>query len=234
MAKLNSEFNYRYQVIGETVWEKIKTLQGFMDGRKRAVALEKVYELKTQAVYEKLKHLKDSSAPLHEVLELEAEIVEMESGQAEMKKNFEDNRAEIKILEKLFVELYALAEPTRLTHEDGTPYTDEEMFEVNAVNEFTVLLAREMQADIIATGRPSAAKIKNAMSNPVTWAALKQIGIIDQNTKYIAGGVDPSIVQLLPVDFPKIAPSEEDLRAQVKSESISESVPLQRKQVSFE
>jgi hypothetical protein len=234
MAKLNSEFNYRYQVIGETVWEKIKTLQGFMDGRKRAAVLEKVFELKRQAVYEKLNHLKDSGAPLHEVLELEAEIVEMDSGQDEVKKNFEDNRAEIKVLEKLFVELYALAEPTRLTYEDGTPYTDEEMFEVNAVNEFTVLLAREMQADIIATGRPSAAKIKNAMSNPVTWAALKQIGIIDANTKYIAGGVDPSIVQLLPVDFPKIAPSEEDLRAQVRLESAAESVPMQRKQVSFE
>jgi hypothetical protein len=27
-AKFNSEFNYRYQVVGETPWEKIKTLLG--------------------------------------------------------------------------------------------------------------------------------------------------------------------------------------------------------------
>jgi hypothetical protein len=46
MAKLNTEFNYRYQIIGETVWEKIKTLYGFLDGRKRAAALEKVSDLK--------------------------------------------------------------------------------------------------------------------------------------------------------------------------------------------
>ena len=36
MSKLNSEFNYRYQVIGETVWAKIQTLHGFLDGRLRA------------------------------------------------------------------------------------------------------------------------------------------------------------------------------------------------------
>jgi hypothetical protein len=211
MAKLNSEFNYRYQVIGETVWEKIKTLQGFMDGRKRAAALEEVSRLKVQATYEKLEYLKSSGAPNYEILELQADIVEMESSLEETKRNFEHNRDEIKILEKLFDELYTIAEPTRLKHQDGTPYTDEEMFEVNAANEFTMLLAREMQAEIIATGRPSAAKIKNAMSNPITWSALKQIGIIDPSTKYIAGGVDPSLVQLMPVDFPKIAITQEDL-----------------------
>jgi len=39
-SNLNSEFNYRYQVIGSTPWEKIKTLQGFLVGRKRAAVLE--------------------------------------------------------------------------------------------------------------------------------------------------------------------------------------------------
>ena len=41
-SNLNSEFNYRYQVIGSTPWEKIKTLQGFLVGRKRAAVLEGV------------------------------------------------------------------------------------------------------------------------------------------------------------------------------------------------
>ena len=48
-SNLNSEFNYRYQVIGSTPWEKIKTLQGFYVGRKRAAVLEEVAELKYQA-----------------------------------------------------------------------------------------------------------------------------------------------------------------------------------------
>lgn len=197
MAKLNSEFNYRYQVIGETLWEKIKTLQGFMDGRKRAAALEKVAELKRKAKFAELEHLKSVPALPHVLLELEAEIIEMESFQEEQARNFEQNREEIKILERYLAECYELAEPTRLKHPDGTPFTDEEMFEVNAANEFTVLLAREMQAEIIATGRPSAAKIKNAMSNPITWQALKNIGIIPAETQLIAGSIDPTNIQLI-------------------------------------
>jgi hypothetical protein len=196
MSKFNSEFNYRYQVIGETVWEKIKTLHGFLDGRLRAAVLEQVSELKQKAKYAELEHLKSISALPHVILGLQAEIVEMESFQREEKINFELNKIEIKTLENLLAELYEVAEPTRLRHLDGTPYTDEEMYEVNAANEFTVWLAREMQAEIISTGRPSAAKIKNAMSNPVTWNALKQIGIIPAETQYIVGSVDPTTVLL--------------------------------------
>ena len=231
MAKLNSEFNYRYQVIGETVWEKIKTLQGFMDSRVRAAALEKVLELNTQAIYEKKKYLIETNAPKHELLSHNAEIIEFESSIEESKRNFELNREEIKILEKLLGELYVIAEPTRLKHPDGTPYTDEEMFEVNAANEFTVLMAREMQAEIISNGRPSAAKIKNAMSNPITWQALKQIGIIEPETKYIAASVDPTKVQLLPVDFPKLSISHEDIAAEIEAQKTESKI--ERKAVYF-
>jgi hypothetical protein len=202
MAKLNSEFNYRYQVIGETVWEKIKTLHGFLDGRKRAAILETVSDLKQKAKYAELKHLKSIDALPHVIMELEAEIIEMESFFEESKRNFEQNRDEIKIIEKYLAECYELAEPTRLKHKDGTPYSDEEMFEVNAANEFTVLLAREMQAEVIANGRPSAAKIKNAMSNPLTWTALKNIGLIPKETPLIASSIDPTTIQLNLKDDP--------------------------------
>lgn len=232
MAKLNTEFNYRYQVIGETAWEKLKTLQGFMDGRKRAAALEKCQELKVQAMYEKKKHLIETNAPKHELLNHEAEIVETESALEESARNFAQNNDEIKILERLIAELYEIVEPTRLKHQDGTPYTDEEMFEVNAANEFTVMIAREMQAEIISCGRPSAAKIKNAMSNPITWQALKQIGIIAPETKYIAASIDPTLVQLIPTDVPKVKLTEEDLLANNQEDSESEPT-LQRKQVNF-
>ena len=51
-SNLNSEFNYCYQVIGSTPWEKLKTLKGFLEGRKRAAALEKVAELKFRWDYD--------------------------------------------------------------------------------------------------------------------------------------------------------------------------------------
>jgi hypothetical protein len=127
---------------------------------------------------------------------------------------------EIKIIEKLLKECYELAEPTRLKHKDGTPYTDEEMFEVNAANEFTVLLAREMQAEVIANGRPSAAKIKNAMSNPLTWTALKNIGLIPQETPLIASNIDPTTIQLNLKDDPIEAIEHKKSNTQIERKDV--------------
>ena len=181
-SNLNSEFNYRYQVIGSTPWEKIKTLQGFLVGRKRAAVLEECGELKYQAKLEELKHLKEVPALPHIILNLQAEIIELESHLDDQKHAFELNRKEIKILEKYMAELYMEVEPSRLKHPNGTPYTDDEMFEANANYEFTVTIGREIQAEIIALGRPSPAKLLNAMSNPQTLESLMQIGLVPQGT----------------------------------------------------
>ena len=187
--KLNTEFNYRYQVIGDTPWERIKTLKGFLEGRIRAQALEEAGKLKFQAKLSKLNHLKNGGEGLeHEILELKADIIEAESHEGTLKEAFELTKEEIKILKKLIKELYVIAEPTRIKG-----YTDEEMFEANAANEFTVNIGREIQAEMIANGRPSAAKIRNAMSNPHTWSALKQIGLIPKKTKILEGHVNPQL-----------------------------------------
>tara|TARA_R110000772_G_scaffold14779_1_gene42435 strand:- start:171 stop:779 length:609 start_codon:yes stop_codon:yes gene_type:complete len=188
-SKFNSEFNYRYQVIGDTPWEKIKTLQGFLEGRITAAALEEVSVLKTQAKVSKLKHLQNGGGGLeHEILELKAEILENKSHLATEKEAFELNRKEIKILKRLLEELYVIAEPTRIAG-----YSDEEMWEANQANEFTVNIAREIQCEMIANGRPSPAKLRNAMSNPHTWNALKKVGLIPLKTKILKGNVNPTL-----------------------------------------
>ena len=186
-SKFNSEFNYRYQVIGDTPWEKIKTLQGFLEGRVRAAALEEVGDLKNQAKVSKLKHLQNGGNGLeYEILELKAEILEAKSHDATTKEAFELNTKEIVILKKLLKERYVMAEPTRI---EG--YSDEEMWEANQANEFTVNIGREIQAEMIANGRPSPAKLKNAMSNPYTWNALKDIGLVPKETKILVGNINP-------------------------------------------
>ena len=190
-AKFNSEFNYRYQVIGETPWEKIKTLKGFLEGRKRAAVMEQVSNKKYEAKYAELQYLKGNNGLRHVILNLEAEILEIESHRVTSDEAFELNRQEIKILEKLLVELYEIAEPTRILGN-----TDEEMFEENAANEFTVMIGKEIQAEIIANGRPSPAKLRNAMSNPHTWAALKQVGLIPKETPLLIGNTDPRVIEL--------------------------------------
>ena len=187
--KLNTEFNYRYQVIGDTPWERIKTLKGFLEGRIRAAAQEEAGKLKYQAKLSKLNHLLNGGKGLeHEILELKAEIIEAESHEETLKEAFELTKDEIKTLKKLLKELYAIAEPTRIKG-----YTDEEMFEANAANEFTVNMGREIQSEMIANGRPSAARIRNAMSNPHTWNALKQIGLIPEKTKILEGNINPQL-----------------------------------------
>jgi hypothetical protein len=187
-SKFNSEFNYRYQVIGHTPWEKIKTLRGFLEGRVRAAVLEEVGTLKDQAKVAKLKRLESEGGLEEDILTLRAEILEAESHLPVSKEAFELNRKEIEILNKLLEELYVIAEPTRIPG-----YSDEEMWEANQANEFTVNIAKEIQAEMIANGRPSAAKIGNAMSNPHTWNALKSIGLVPQETKILVGNTDPML-----------------------------------------
>lgn len=188
-SKLNSEFNYRTQVIGETVWEKIKTLQGFLEGRQRAARLEEVGDLKLKAKKSKLQYLIDNNGPEYEILELTAEIKEYEHG-GDMSYAYELNRQEIEILERLLKEYYEIAEPTRIPG-----FTDEQMFEVNAVNEFTATIGKDIYAEIVANGRPSPAKIRNAMSNPVTWNALRSAGLIPQDTPTLQLSNNPLQVQ---------------------------------------
>ena len=186
MSKLNSEFNYRYQVIGETVWAKIQTLHGFLDGRLRAAVLEEVADLKYKAKLWDLQDLKDNNARYCLILEKQAELLELESFQREQKINFALNRDEITCLQNLLAELYAIAEPTRIKG-----YTDEQMYEANAANEFTHVVGREIQAEIIANGRPSPAKLHNAMSNPHTFKALQSWGLIPQEAVLLAPNNDP-------------------------------------------
>jgi len=187
-SKLNTEFNYRYQVIGNTPWERIKTLKGFLEGRVRAAVLEEVGNLKDQAKLAKLKRLEEEGGLQEDILTLKAEILEGESHQPAAKEAFELTKKEIEILKKLLKELYVIAEPTRIKG-----YSDEEMYEANAANEFTVNIGREIQAEMIANGRPSAAKLRNAMSNPHTWNALKGVGLIPKGTKILQGNINPQL-----------------------------------------
>jgi len=205
-SKFNTEFNYRYQVIGNTPWEKIKTLQGFLEGRVRTAVLEEVGNLKYQAKVSELKHLIKENGLEHKILELKAEIMEIESFQATEEEAFKLNQDEIKILNKLLKELFVIAEPTRIKG-----YTDEEMYEANAANEFTVNIGREIQAEMIANGRPSPAKLRNAMSNPYTWNALKSVGLIPKDTRILEGNVNPALEITLKVPEDNILDDKKEI-----------------------
>jgi hypothetical protein len=153
--------------------------------------LERCAELKYKAKLEEYKHLKTVPALPHVLLNLEAEIIELESHLDDQKHAFELNRNEIKILEKLIAELYEVCEPTRI---EG--YSDDQMFEANANLEFTVTVGRELQAEIIANGRPSPAKLLNAMSNPQTLEMLISVGLVPEGTNLLEAGSKEDFLKL--------------------------------------
>lgn len=189
-SKLNSEFNYRTQVVGETVWEKIKTLKGFLEGRVRAAALEQVAVLKHEALREEIMYNISENLPHHLTLRLKAELLELESHLPAQQEAFALNHEEIAILRRLLAEYYAVAEPSRI---DG--YTDDQMFEANAELEFTVWIGKEIFAEIVAHGRPSPARLRNAMSSPAAFRKLQAIGLIPagdlaQTDLLLTGDVD--------------------------------------------
>jgi hypothetical protein len=202
-SKFNSEFNYRYLVNGETPWEKIKILKGFLEGRKRAACLEEVAAKKRLAKELEIENCKNNNALPHVILNLEAELLESKSFDAGQEEAWDLNREEIAFLEKYLEEMYEIAEPTRIPG-----YTDEQMFEANAAYEFTVMLGKEIQAEIIAHGRPSAAKLRNAMSNPYTFETLKRVGLIPQEALLL----DTTVTNPLELAFNEVVTETKNLQ----------------------
>ena len=172
-SKFNSEFNYKYQVMGNTPWEKIKILKGFLEGRIQAAALEEVGNLGHKALLAEMAYLKTTDAPEHEQMQLQIKILGSESGRVIVDEAYELNRQEIEILNRLLAECYVMAEPTRI---EG--FSDEEMFEANAEHEFAVLTMREMQSEILANGRPNPATVLHAMTSPHVLTAILQSGLL--------------------------------------------------------
>jgi hypothetical protein len=204
-SKFNSEFNYRYLVNGETPWEKIKILKGFLEGRKRAACLEEVAAKKRLAKELELENCKNNNALPHVILNLEAELLESKSFDAGQEEAWELNREEIAFLENYLAEIYEVAEPTRIPG-----YSDEQMFEANSAYEFTVMLGKEIQAEIIANGRPSPAKLRNAMSNPYTFETLKRVGLIPNEAVLL----DTTVTNPLELAFNEVVTETKNLQIQ--------------------
>lgn len=197
-SKLNSEFNYRYQVLGDTPWGKIQILKGFLEGRVRAAALEECSHLRHEALLAEYEYLKTTNAPKHECLKKQAEVVEAISHMVVVDEAYELNRKEIDILRKLLAECFVIAEPTRIPG-----HSDEDMFEANAANEYTATTIREMQSEIVALGHPQPATVLHCMSNPQTLAAVIQAGMLPDEA-----------IRLLAVSLPVLSVIEKGIQDQ--------------------
>lgn len=195
MSRFNSEFNYRTQVIGETPWAKIQTIKGFLAGRLRAEKLEAIEDIKHKALVSELQFLKDNNSPEHIILNKLIEIMTIASSIEESRVYFQENRDEIAFLKSYLDELYAIVETTRI---NGA--SDDEMIELNAENEFTLSILKEMQAEKIAYGHAMPATIRNAMRTAHTWESAKALGFVPSGAQ--------TLVLLPPADEKTLLPCQ--------------------------
>jgi uncharacterized tellurite resistance protein B-like protein len=117
--------------------------------------------------------MKENFEPLHEILELEAKILEHEIMQPDYLDCLEKNAEEIENLKKLLKEAYEITELQRIPG-----YTYEQMLEATAPAEFIAKLKQEMAAQVLVTGTVSPQLIQRAMKYPKALDELKNIGLI--------------------------------------------------------
>jgi hypothetical protein len=158
MARVNRNASYIFDVDGETVWEKLKSIRSMLDDRKRAyqhaiLAKEKSETLdKDSFEYKKYLIDKDFNDGL-----------------------IQDCVNEIKFLEEFESYLSKEAEKTRIPGK-----TDDEMYEINFFEELKTRLVRKAQAQIITTGRISddillrIAKNKDALNTCIEQGLLSK------------------------------------------------------------
>jgi hypothetical protein len=143
MARVNHNVNYIYDVDGETVWEKLRVIRGFLQDRELA------YEVAKLNLKEATKLNIDSKEYMQSV------IFKPQTDQ-----NIQDCVNEIKFLKEFESYLSAEAEKTRI---DGK--TDDEMYEINYFHEMEVRLVRKAQAQVVSNGRITEELMLRLMKN---------------------------------------------------------------------
>lgn len=131
MARVNHNAQYIYDVDGETIWEKLRSIRIMLDDRRRAL------ELSLIGIDESKSKEKDEFEKRREAIEMPFQL-----------SLIEDCKNEIKFLEEFESYLAVEAEKTRIAGK-----TDDEMYEINFFHELEVRLVRKAQAQIASCGR---------------------------------------------------------------------------------
>lgn len=134
MSRVNHNVNYMYDVDGETVWEKLRTIRGMLDDRRRA------YAHSVLGKQEREKKFQDADK---ESLEYKKWLIDKDFNDSLI----QDCANEIKFLEAFESFLAVEAEKTRIPGK-----TDDEMYEINYFHEMEVRLVRKAQAQIMTRG----------------------------------------------------------------------------------
>ena len=168
MSRVNHNANYIFDVDGETVWEKLRTIRGMLDDRRRAYQIALLKQEQAEA---------ESEAKKEEDIYKYREYLINKDFQLSL---IEDCKNEVEFLEKFETYLTQEAEKTRIPGK-----TDDEMYELNFFQELKTRLVRKAQAQIISTGRIQEDTLLRLMKNNDALDACIQQGLLTSDVKNV-------------------------------------------------
>jgi len=165
MSRVNHNANYIFDVEGETVWEKLRTIRGMLGDRRRAYELALLKQEQAEAELDETNTYKYREYLINKDFQLSL---------------IEDCKNEVEFLEKFEIYLTQEAEKTRIPGK-----TDDEMYELNFFEELKTRLVRKAQAQIISTGRIQEDTLLRLMKNNDALDACIQQGLLTGDVKNV-------------------------------------------------
>jgi hypothetical protein len=165
MSRVNHNANYIFDVDGETVWEKLRTIRGMLGDRRRAYELALLKQEQAEAELDETNTYKYREYLINKDFQLSL---------------IEDCKNEVEFLEKFEIYLTQEAEKTRIAGK-----TDDEMYELNFFEELKTRLVRKAQAQIISTGRIQEDTLLRLMKNNDALDTCIQQGLLTGDVKNV-------------------------------------------------
>jgi hypothetical protein len=163
MGWRNSDFQNSNFIISDAYspWEQYRILKDQLSDRQIALASVQAMKYRMEAKRLELKSLSKKKRLL-----AAAELVEIDAQMPQVLENIEYAKNEIKSLENHIQYIMPDCEATRRKNEDGTPWTDLEMFQIVQQGEWKYRLIDRIRNEIVCHTTIEPETLRVAMSHP--------------------------------------------------------------------
>lgn len=175
MSQVNRNAAYLFDVDGNTVWERLRVIRGFLDDRKRALA---------RATLELEHSEKEAKSNGEDSFEYKMFLIEKPFSLDLI----DDCEREVAFLSEVEHQLSTEAEKTRIPGK-----SDKDMYELNFFEEHTNRLVTDAQAEIVANGRLSTNTVKMLFRNKAAMTRTLELGILSEEVLKLQAPVDKGI-----------------------------------------
>jgi hypothetical protein len=188
MSQVNHNFSYAVATDGLTVWEKLRSIRNFLEDRRIAYKLAELNQRKHLA---RIARFEATGAG--EDSEEYWEIEEAKLYNDQLASNVDDCAREIEFLEQFEAKLALEAEKTRVPGK-----SDKDMYEINYVEELTLIQVTKAQGEALATGHISPDSMLALMRNPNAAAKAVQVGLLPPQALHdfaLLGGSTEAVIR---------------------------------------